>query len=86
MTIRKLLVPRPVSYKGQNRRVVAIDVSAGRVELASGPNVRDTAGAGEAGRSGLQYIGGRPRPGDIVSVADCVPRPDLSPDWPWATV
>jgi hypothetical protein len=60
MPIRKLLVSRQVSYRGQSRRIVAIDVSAGRVELAPGPYVRDRTSAGEAGRSGLQYLGGQP--------------------------
>jgi hypothetical protein len=86
MPMRKLLVPRQVFYEGQSRRIVAIDVSAGRVELAPGPYVRDISDVGEAGMLGLQYLGGQPASGDIVAVADCVPRPDLRPDWPWATV
>jgi len=83
MPMCKLPQLRLVTYRGQSRMIVAIDVPAGLVELAPRPNTLDPSSAGEVGRPGLQYLGMRPVPGDVVSVADCVPRPDLTPDWPW---
>jgi hypothetical protein len=84
--MRKLLGPQTVTYSGHTRLVVGIDAAAGQVELAPRTNVRDISGGGAATDPGLQYPGGHPVPGDIVHVVECDPRPDQSPDWPWATM
>lgn len=83
--MRKLVEDRQVVYSGEPRLIVAIDADAGRVELAPRP-VRDVAQARDTGGPGLHYLGGPSVPGDVVSVSDCYPRPDLSEAWPWLTI
>lgn len=84
--MRKLAVPQMVTYRDRSRLIVAIDAAASQVELAPLTNVRDVSAGPDAGGPGLQYPGGPPVAGEIVSVVDCDPRPDHSPDWPWRTV
>ena len=67
MPMCKLPQLRLVTYRGQSRMIVAIDVPAGLVELAPRPNTLDPSSAGEVGRPGLQYLGMRPVPGDVGS-------------------
>jgi len=84
--MRKVINRPVVTCRGQSRLIVAIDYEAGQVELAPLTNVRDAAAGAEPGGAGLQYIGGASVPGEIVSVAECEPRPDHSPGWPWPTI
>ena len=59
--MRKVITQQVVTCRGEQRLIIAIDHSAGQVELAPRMNVRDVAEGGEAGGPGLQYIGGPPR-------------------------
>jgi hypothetical protein len=78
-----LLTHQLVTVANANRVIIAIDAETGQVELAKVPAFSFDP---ESASRELQFPGGMLGSGEIVSVADCEPRPDHQPDWPWATL